>query len=113
MRSIVYVSECDTLDLECEDVLNKEVNFQMIYLAMKELEYIKNTYVGKENSEEELKQIAMKLKDMNFVEDPLSFMESDSKLIGLIQYLLNFLKVQQKTMDRKKIPSKKISEFKT
>lgn len=33
IRPIVYISECDTLDLECEEVLTRDISGRMIFLA--------------------------------------------------------------------------------
>lgn len=114
-RSILYISECDTLDLECEEVFAKDVSWLGIYYAMEERQYLQAKYVpAEEDFDAELRALNESLKDPNFKPDHVALLADDRKLLGLIRYVLNFFKHRQKQLEqaRKKVlVNRKISEF--
>lgn len=47
-RTILYVNECDTLDLECEEIFSKDISWLTIYHAMEERDYLQKRYLSPE-----------------------------------------------------------------
>jgi hypothetical protein len=116
VRTILYISECDTLDLECEEVFGKDITWLTLYQAMEERDYLlqKNFIPVENDNDAELKALSESLKEANQLPDEISFLSDDRKLLRIIQFILHYFKFKHKQLEHSKkklVITRKIYEF--